>query len=88
MSGIGTMEVKHEARYSGEGKSGICICGCSWQKHHLCMKMRKDPTDRTEEQYIPDECCAFGFNEVGGMKFNSETEEWEDHCFGYRDRGF
>lgn len=41
----------------------------------------------TGEGYIPQECTQYGFNEVGGMKYNPETEQWEDHCHGYRDRG-
>jgi hypothetical protein len=79
--------LKPEARYSGPGRSGICICGCPWDVHHLCIVMRQDYTDATEERYIPDECCAFGFNETGGMKYNPVTQEWEDHCHGYVDAG-
>ena len=76
-----------ERRYSGPGKSGICVCGCKWDDHHLCMVVRQDYLDATQEQYIPDECCRYGFNEGGGMKYNKETGEWEDHCHGYEDRG-
>ena len=47
--------------------------------------MNKDYSDLTQEGYVPQECDAFGFNEVGGMKYNQETGEWEDHCHGYRD---
>lgn len=39
----------------------------------------------TGEGYIPQECCAFGFNETGGLKY--ENGEWVDHCHGYRDSG-
>lgn len=74
-----------QARYSGPKRSGICICGCPWQDHHLGMVMRQEYADDTGEGYIPDECCSFGSNEVGGMKYNEKTEEWEDHCHGYRD---
>jgi hypothetical protein len=49
--------------------------------------MREDYRDETQEQYIPDECCAYGFNEVGGMKYNKETNEWQEHCHSYRDSG-
>jgi hypothetical protein len=76
-----------EPRYSGPERTGVCVCGCPWDKHHLCMVMRQDYLDATQEQYIPDECCAYGFNEVGGMKYNKELGEWEDHCHGYRDSG-
>jgi hypothetical protein len=78
---------KRKPLYSGPGKSGICRCGCPWNAHHLCMVARQDYIDETQEQYIPDECCRYGFNEVGGMKYNKETGEWEDHCHGYEDRG-
>jgi hypothetical protein len=45
--------------------------------------MRQDYMDQTKEIYIPQECTAFGFNEVGGMKF--VNGEWVDHCHGYLD---
>jgi hypothetical protein len=47
--------------------------------------MRQEYVDQTKEGYIPDECTAFGFNEVGGMKYDIETQEWADHCHGYKD---
>ena len=81
------LDTKHEPRYSGPGKTGICVCGCPWDAHHLCIVMQKEYVDQTGEAYIPDECCRYGFNEVGGMKYNKETEEWEDHCHGYKDSG-
>ena len=37
----------------------------------------------TNEIYMPQECCSFGFNETGGMKF--ENGEWVDHCHSYKD---
>jgi hypothetical protein len=77
--------MKYKPRYSGPNRSGICICGCSWDDHHLGMVMNRDYVEQTGEVYIPDECDAFGFNEVGGMKYNTEKEAWEDHCHGYRD---
>jgi len=70
-------------RYSGPNRSGICVCGCSWDAHHLGWVMRQDYMDQTKEIYIPQECTAFGFNEVGGMKF--VNGEWVDHCHGYLD---
>ena len=72
-------------RYSGPGRSGVCICGCSWDEHHLGVVMNKEYYEKTGEAYVPQECDHFGCNETGGMKFNKETGEWEDHCFGYRD---
>lgn len=78
-------KVKRIPRYSGPNRSGTCSCGCGWERHHLSLVMRQDHVDATNEGYLPGECCAFGFNETGGMKFNPVTAEWEDHCHGYRD---
>jgi hypothetical protein len=74
-------------KYSGPGKTGVCVCGCSWEDHHLMMVMNKDYIDQTGESYILGECEAFGFNEVGGMKYNEEEGAWEMHCRHYRDSG-
>jgi hypothetical protein len=82
---VSEINVKYNPRYSGPNRSGICTCGHSWDEHHLCMVMRQDYHDQTQESYIPDECCYYGCNEVGGMKYNKETKEWEDHCHGYVD---
>jgi len=82
--------IRRDAIYSGPGKSGICICGCAWDDHHLGMVARLGRTltkQGTYEYYIPQECERYGFNECGGMKFNETTEEWEYHCNGYQDRG-
>ena len=75
----------HEPRYSGPNRSGICVCGCRWDDHHLGCVMNEEYFKDTGESYVPDECCAFGFNESGGQKYNKETKEWEDHCSRYRD---
>ncbi len=80
--------VRRDARYSGIGKSGICVCGCKWDDHHLGMVMRLGSyltKQGVYEGYIPQECDAFGCNETGGMKFNDETEQWENHCYSYQD---
>ena len=79
--------MSYEARYSGPGKTGICKCGCSWDRHHLGVVMNRDYSEQTEEAYLPEECESYGFNEVGGMKFNEETKKWETHCHKYEDRG-
>ena len=73
------------ARYSGLGKSGICICGCRWDEHHLGIVMNEEYRTTTGESYVPQECEAFGFNEHGGMKY--ENGEWINHCQAYKDRG-
>lgn len=74
-----------QPRYSGPNRSGICICGHSWNEHHLCCVMRQEYIDETGEGYLPDECCHYGSNEVGGMKYDDEAGEWVDHCRGYKD---
>ncbi len=45
--------------------------------------MNPDYLAQTGEGYLPQECEAYGFNEVGGMKF--EDGEWVEHCHQYRD---
>lgn len=74
-----------EPRYSGPNRSGICICGCPVKDHHLSCVMRQEYVDETGEQYIPGECVHFGSNESGGLKYNKQKDEWEDHCHGYKD---
>lgn len=64
--------------YSGEGRTGICICGHSWEDHHLGMRMQGN--DETKEGYVPQECEFYGTNEDGGL-----DADGNDHCFGYRD---
>jgi hypothetical protein len=63
-----------EPRYSGPNRSGVCVCGCSWELHHLSCVMRQEYFDETGEAHIPEECCAYGFNEVGGMKYNEKKK--------------
>jgi len=70
-------------RYSGPNRSGMCVCGCSWDDHHLNTVMNQEYFKATGESYAPDECEAFGFNEVGGMMF--VNGEWVDHCHRYKD---
>lgn len=75
--------------------SGICKCGCDWQDHHLGMIVNADAwaaiekwckeNNRTYPPYVPQECDHYGFNEYGGMRYNKETDEYEDHCHGYED---
>ena len=74
--------------YSGPSRSGICVCGHSWEEHHLGMVVRpgatkvKDGDWEGREGYIPQECEYYGNNEMGGL-----DESGEGHCFGYVDRG-
>jgi len=75
----------YTARYSGPNRSGICRCGCKWEKHHRMLVARQEYLDQTHEGYILGECEAYGSNELGGRKYNKKTKEWEYHCFGYID---
>lgn len=72
-----------ESRYSGPNRSGICICGHSWEEHHLGVVMNREYAEKTGEAYLPQECEAYGFNEVGGLKY--ENGKWIDHCQNYQD---
>lgn len=72
-------------RYSGPDRSGICTCGHAWNRHHLGMVMNVAYANDTREEYVPQECEAYGFNEAGGLKFDGE--EWVDHCRSYQDTG-
>ena len=74
-----------KGRYSGPGRVGICICGHSWEYHHLGVVMNQEYGDATGEAYVPQECEFFGFNETGGLKY--EGGDWVDHCQRYKDQG-
>ena len=74
---------EYKPKYSGSERSGICVCGCPWDDHHLGVVMNREYADATGEAYLPEECEAFGFNEVGGMKL--VDGKWEDHCQYYVD---
>jgi hypothetical protein len=85
MPNPGTPKV-YARRYSGKGRSGTCVCGHSWEDHHLGMVLNQDYFEQTGEAYIAQECEFYGSNEMGGL-----DEEGNDHCHGYRDemlRGF
>lgn len=75
----------NEPRYSGPGKSGICVCGHAWHEHHLGMIMRSDIAEARGEAYVAQECEAYGSNECGGMMPEGDT--WVHHCSSYEDRG-
>jgi hypothetical protein len=70
-------------RYSGPNRSGVCVCGHSWEDHHLGCVMNVDYANATGESYVPDECNFYGCNEVGGMQY--VVEQWVDHCHRYVD---
>lgn len=61
--------------------SGICICGHSWEDHHLGVVMNEEYLKDTEETYLPQECEFYGFNEMGGL-----GSDGENHCHQYKDK--
>lgn len=71
---------EYERRYSGPGRSGICVCGHSWEDHHLGMVLNDVYFEATGESYVPQECEYYGHNETGGL-----DAEGKDHCHRYRD---
>lgn len=77
----------YTAKYSGPKRTGICVCGHSWEDHHLGMVMNPEYYEQTREAYVPQECEVYGFNETGGMKYDETAGEWRDHCDSYRDSG-
>ena len=73
-------EKRYIPRYSGPNCSGICICGHSFDEHHLGMVLNPEYLQQTGEFYIPEECEHYGFNETGGL-----DKDGKEHCFKYRD---
>lgn len=71
-----------KAIYSGPNRSGVCVCGHTWDEHHLGIVGRPEAleTDGGLEEYIPQECEHFGFNEMGGL-----DDQGNVHCRAYRD---
>ena len=72
-----------EPRYSGPNRSGMCKCGHSWEEHHLGIVMNREYYEATHEQYVPQECEHYGFNESGGMM--PSEYGWVEHCHRYED---
>lgn len=72
------------AVYSGPGRTGRCICGHSWEDHHLGMIMNEEwsapRSNGVVEIYLPQECEYYGSNEDGGL-----DADGKDHCHRYRD---
>ena len=73
---------KYKPLYSGSNCSGICVCGHSWDEHHLGIVANRKYSEATKEGYVPQECEHYGSNEMGGL-----DAEGEPHCDSYRDRG-
>ncbi len=72
--------MSYAPRYSGPNRSGVCVCGHTWDRHHLGMVARQEYVDATGEYYIAQECEEYGFNEMGGL-----DREGNYHCGGYKD---
>ena len=72
--------------YSWQIVSGICICGCSYEDHHLNVIMNW-PEDLPADHppYVPEECERYGCNEFGGL-IEEEPDCWYDHCHQYKDK--
>lgn len=73
-------------KYRWQIVSGMCVCGHSYEDHHLGFIMNEDtlrdlPADHP--LYLPQECEFFGCNEGGGL-----DEEGNDHCQQYIDKEF
>ena len=66
--------------------SGTCVCGHSWEDHHLGMILNKPIWDEMQKRwpdhppYVPQECEYYGCNEYGGL-----DAEGNPHCFQYTD---
>lgn len=61
--------------------SGICLCGHSWERHHISMVAQQKYVDLTNEGSLPGECLAFGHNETGGLDRDGNV-----HCMGFVDK--
>lgn len=85
-STLGKDKREYTSKYSGPLNSGICVCGHSWEEHHLGLVMNRDYIMATGEGYIPQECEYYGCNEIGGMMWDKDGMLVE-HCMGYVDRG-
>jgi hypothetical protein len=66
--------------------TGTCVCGHSWEDHHLGMIMNAElwawlqATYPNHPPYVPQECEAYGSNEAGGL-----DPEGNDHCHFYKE---
>ena len=60
--------------------SGTCLCGHSYEDHHLGM-IANPEAYKIMGAYLPQECLYFGCNETGGLDENGDS-----HCHGYTDK--
>lgn len=61
--------------------SGVCLCGCVFDDHHLGVVLNAEYHAATGEDSVAQECERYGFNERGGL-----GPEGEPHCDGYVDK--
>lgn len=53
-----------------------CVCGHPKEEHHTSWFRGGGE--------LVDECEMYGSNQAGGMRWDEETETWEDHCHKYK----
>lgn len=70
------------SRYSGPGRTGVCVCGHSYDMHHCGIVMNADYFAQTGEEVVPGGCCFYSCNEGEGL-----GPDGEPHCFNYVDAG-
>ena len=79
-----------DRRYSGPGRTGICVCGHPAEEHHGGFVMNQEYYEATGEAYVFGECEHYGCNELGGMMPDPKhprSRKWVPHCGEYRDSG-
>lgn len=76
LSGAGVVPLADKKYYSG-----VCLCGHSWESHHLGMVMNEEYFTLTGEATVPQECEYYGCNETGGQDASGNL-----HCNWYADR--
>ena len=75
------------SKYHWEIVPGTCVCGHSWEDHHLGLIMNEDTMKELRSRYknpppyLPQECEFYGCNETGGL-----DEDGNDHCKQYKDK--
>lgn len=60
--------------------SGMCICGHSYNQHHLMMCATQEAADAVGAPSVPGACLAYGCNEMEGL-----DKDGNPHCFQYVD---
>lgn len=69
-------------KYTGPDNAGFCLCGHPWTYHHLGIVLNPHYYNETGEEYVPQECERYGFNEHGGF-----GPDGNNHCQQYVDCG-